>query len=128
MKERTFYPDIFKIERNGEEREHIRTHSDYYEFRKTHSVRNAYCRGCGRVIPKGVIKVQRRVVHTYGRLGNKLTDFSYCLKCMPKVMEAEIKECKKFISNTRKLKRKIKQKHIDDCEEKIKEVELVMSI
>ena len=71
--------------------------------------RNAYCRGCGKVIPKDVKKLLQPLIHQYG-YRRIFTKWSYCLKCAKKYMKVEIKECKDYIKKFEKSYKEVTQK------------------
>ena len=90
--------------------------------------RSAYCRGCGRVIPKGVLKYSNMVSHWYGRKGAKLVKFSYCLICSEELIKVEIDECKKHIKVIRKLLKGVTKEDREHSTKMMADIELINDI
>lgn len=90
--------------------------------------RNAYCRGCGTIIPNDVKKLIKHVEKNYGYKGVIFTTFSYCLKCAKALLQKEIKMCEEFIEDNLNLIESISHKDKLHSTKRIKEMELIEAI
>lgn len=112
MKKRTFYPEMQKkyiwemidgkqthVEGRGY---WITTHNELRVGKFIKTKRKAYCRGCTKIIGGDVLKLSKRVIKSYGKKGELMPTFSYCLKCAKILMMSEIKECNKHIRDLKK--------------------------
>lgn len=90
--------------------------------------RKAYCRGCGRVIGGDVLKLSRSIVKTYGRRGQHMVDFSYCLKCSKILMREEFKKCEDFIKVMTKRFKSVSRADKIYSTKRMKDEELIQQI